>query len=97
MTGFKWAYYPPMIWNVIQQRCGGVCSTLHNSVIVPHEKGGRKPPSCLLDRPTYAADCALRSRDSRRGASRSKRYLASTNDFYFFGFNASGTLFSTSV
>jgi hypothetical protein len=31
----------------------------------------------------------------RQAASRSKRYVAPTNDFYVFGFNASGTLFSS--
>jgi hypothetical protein len=35
MTGSKRVYYPPKMWNVIQQRWGGVYITLHNSVIVP--------------------------------------------------------------
>jgi hypothetical protein len=43
MTGFERAYYPPKIWNVIQQRWGGVCITLHNSVIVLREKGRPEP------------------------------------------------------
>src|ERR1700677_1938760 len=37
MTGFEWAYYSTKDMNVIQQRWGGVCIRLHNSVIVPHE------------------------------------------------------------
>jgi hypothetical protein len=76
MTGFKWTYYPPKIWNVIQQRWGGVCITLHNSVIVPHEKG--QPESRPLPVPLrtgvrrrgFAAVFAVQSRAEELAARR---------------------------
>ena len=41
MTGYKWVCYPRKIWNVIQQRWGGVFITGSTQWLC-HEKGGPK-------------------------------------------------------
>src|ERR1700733_13417625 len=69
MTGYKWVHYPTKIWNVIQQRWGGGWTTVVNSAVVPHEKGG----------PKAAPSPADLSRDARRGdIAASFRGLAAT-------------------
>src|ERR1700733_15513148 len=77
MTGYKWVCYPRKIWNVIQQRWGGVFITGSTQWLC-HEKGG---PKAALSQSNSQSGNALTNAFSlgaraRRSLGRSAGHLA---------------------